>query len=380
MKYKYLLTQPYFDDDEQQKLMECLKSKWVTQGPMTEQFEKLFMQKHGGDYAIAVCNCTAGLHMAMMALEITIGDEVLVPAYTWITSANCIEYVGAKAVLVDVKDDFNLDPGKMEAAITENTKAVVVVHEFGRAAAMNEIMAIAKKNHLKVIEDCACAIGTKYKGKPVGTIGDIGVFSFHPRKVITTGEGGMCITSNEKLAKKLDSLRNHGLSVDTSDDNYGKPFYMGEYKILGYNLRLSDIQAAVGVAQIDKLDRLLIERKKCAENYFEMLKDCDMIKLPQNETDYGSTFQSFVILLKPGMEETRNRVMIELQRQGIQTKQGTHAVHRLGYYREKYGIKPEDYPVAAYCEDCSITLPIFPGMTKEDQKSIIERLLEALKL
>ncbi|MCX4351273.1 MAG: DegT/DnrJ/EryC1/StrS family aminotransferase [Lachnospiraceae bacterium] len=380
MKYKYLLTQPYFDDDEQQKLMECLKSKWVTQGPMTEQFEKLFMQKHGGDYAIAVCNCTAGLHMAMMALEITIGDEVLVPAYTWITSANCIEYVGAKAVLVDVKDDFNLDPGKMEAAITENTKAVVVVHEFGRAAAMNEIMAIAKKNHLKVIEDCACAIGTKYKGKPVGTIGDIGVFSFHPRKVITTGEGGMCITSNEKLAKKLDSLRNHGLSVDTSDDNYGKPFYMGEYKILGYNLRLSDIQAAVGVAQMDKLDRLLIERKKCAENYFEMLKDCDMIKLPQNETDYGSTFQSFVILLKPGMEKTRNRVMIELQRQGIQTKQGTHAVHRLGYYREKYGIKPEDYPVASYCEDCSITLPIFPGMTKEDQKSIIERLLEALKL
>lgn len=376
MKYKYLLTQPYFDDDEQQKLMECLKSKWVTQGPMTEQFEKLFMQKHGGDYAIAVCNCTAGLHMAMMALEITIGDEVLVPAYTWITSANCIEYVGAKAVLVDVKDDFNLDPGKMEAAITENTKAVVVVHEFGRAAAMNEIMAIAKKNHLKVIEDCACAIGTKYKGKPVGTIGDIGVFSFHPRKVITTGEGGMCITSNEKLAKKLDSLRNHGLSVDTSDDNYGKPFYMGEYKILGYNLRLSDIQAAVGVAQMDKLDRLLIERKKCAENYFEMLKDCDMIKLPQNETDYGSTFQSFVILLKPGMEKTRNRVMIELQRQGIQTKQGTHAVHRLGYYREKYGIKPEDYPVASYCEDCSITLPIFPGMTKEDQKSIIERLLE----
>ncbi len=380
MKYKYLLTQPYFDDDEQRKLMECLKSKWVTQGPMTEQFEKLFMQKHGGDYAIAVCNCTAGLHMAMMALEITIGDEVLVPAYTWITSANCIEYVGAKAVLVDVKDDFNLDPGKMEAAITENTKAVVVVHEFGRAAAMNEIMAIAKKNHLKVIEDCACAIGTKYKGKPVGTIGDIGVFSFHPRKVITTGEGGMCITSNEKLAKKLDSLRNHGLSVDTSDDNYGKPFYMGEYKILGYNLRLSDIQAAVGVAQMDKLDRLLIERKKCAENYFEMLKDCDMIKLPQNETDYGSTFQSFVILLKPGMEKTRNRVMIELQRQGIQTKQGTHAVHRLGYYREKYGIKPEDYPVASYCEDCSITLPIFPGMTKEDQKSIIERLLEALKL
>lgn len=147
MKYKYLLTQPYFDDEEQQKIKECLESKWVTQGPMTEQFEKLFMQKHGGDYAVAVCNCTAGLHMAMMALGITAGDEVLAPAYTWITSANCIEYVGAKAVLVDVKDDFNLDPEKMEAAITEKTKAVVVVHEFGRSAAMDEIMEIAKKHH-----------------------------------------------------------------------------------------------------------------------------------------------------------------------------------------------------------------------------------------
>lgn len=379
MGYKYLLTQPYFDDAELQKVKECLDSRWVTQGPMTEQFEKLFMQKHGGDYAIAVCNCTAGLHMAMMALGITEGDEVLVPAYTWITSANCIEYVGAKAVLVDVNENFNLDHEKMEAAITDRTKAVVVVHEFGRAAEMDEIMKIAERHQLRVIEDCACAIGTTYKGKPVGTFGDIGIFSFHPRKVITTGEGGMCITADETLAKKLDSLRNHGASVNTEDENFGKPFYMGEYDILGYNLRLSDIQAAVGVAQMDKLNQLLAERKACAEYYLELLKNCDMIKLPENEKDYGPTYQSFVILLKPGMEDTRNRVMIELQKEGIQTKQGTHAVHRLGYYREKYGIKAEDYPVAAYCEDSSITLPIFPGMTRENQEFIVERLLAALE-
>ena len=163
MSYKYLLTQPYFDGAELQKVQECLDSRWVTQGPMTEQFEKLFLEKHGGDYAVAVCNCTAGLHMAMMALGITTGDEVLVPAYTWVTSANCIEYVGAKAVMVDVNQDFNIDPKKLEAAITNKTKAIVVVHEFGRAADMDRIMEVSRKHQLKVVEDCACAIGTTYK-------------------------------------------------------------------------------------------------------------------------------------------------------------------------------------------------------------------------
>ena len=379
MAYQYLLTQPYFDDAEIKKVQECLDSRWVTQGPMTAQFEKLFMEKHGGAYAIAVCNCTAGLHMAMMALEIGVGDEVLVPAYTWITSANCIEYVGARAVFVDVDEHFNMDASKMEAAITEKTKAVVVVHEFGRAADMDAIMEVAKKYQLKVVEDCACAIGTSYKGAPVGTIGDIGVFSFHPRKVITTGEGGMCITASEELAKHLDCLRNHGSSVDPEDENFGKPFYMGEYNVLGYNLRLSDIQSAVGVAQMDKLDSLLAERKGCAEVYLELLKDCDMVIVPANDVEFGPTYQSFVILLQQGMERTRNQVMLELQKLGIQTKQGTHAVHRLGYYKDKYQICAGDYPMAAYCEDCSITLPIFPGMTRENQEFIVDRLLAALE-
>lgn len=381
MSYKYLLTQPYFDENELIKVKECLNSKWVTQGSMTEQFERLFMEKHGGRYAIAVCNCTAGLHMAMMALGIGDGDEVLVPAYTWITSANCIEYVGAKAVFVDVSsNNFNMDPDKMKDAINEKTKAIVVVHEFGCAAPMDEIMEIAIKHNLKVVEDCACAIGTSYKGKPVGTFGDIGVFSFHPRKVITTGEGGMCITANAELAKRLDSLRNHGVYADATDERYGNPFYMGEYNILGYNLRLSDIQAAVGIAQMDKLEMLLAERRKCAANYIELLKECVEVKVPEHDDIYGSTFQSFVILLDKGKEKVRDKVMLMLQKEGIQTKQGTHAVHRLGYYKEKYHLNAEDYPVAAYCEDCSITLPIFPGMAEENQKFIVEKLINAIEI
>lgn len=380
MNYKYLLTQPYFDEMELQKVKECLDSKWVTQGAMTEQFEKLFMEKHGGDYAVAVCNCTAGLHMALMALEVGVEDEVLVPAYTWITSANCIEYVGAKAVFVDVDyRTFNIDPEKMEEHITKKTKAVVVVHEFGCAADMDKIMAVAKKHGLKIIEDCACAIGTAYKGKPVGTFGDIGVFSFHPRKVITTGEGGMCITTNKEIAKKLDMLRNHGGFVNTEDIDYGAPYYMGEYNILGYNFRLSDIQAAVGVAQMDKLEWILRERKECAEYYIELLKDNKDIILPMNKAEYGSTYQSFVILLEQHLKKIRNPLMLALQKEGIQTKQGTHAVHRLGYYKNKYGVKEDDYPIAAYCEDYSITLPIFPKMKRKQQEMIVLKLCGEMK-
>lgn len=381
MQYKYLLTQPYFDEQEIEKVKECLNSRWVTQGPMTAEFEKLFLEKHGGQYAVAVSSCTAGLHMAMLALGIEAGDEVLVPAYTWVTSANCIEYTGAKAVFVDVdRNNFNINPAKIEEAIHENTKAIVVVHEFGCAAPMDEIMKIAERYSLRVVEDCACAIGTKYNGKPVGTIGDIGVFSFHPRKVITTGEGGMCVTSKKELAQSLDQLRNHGNIVDAMSSAYGRPYYMGDFDLLGYNFRLSDIQAAVGVAQMDKLDDLLAARKKCAVYYAKLLQNNSQIKLPEQNEKYGPTYQSFVVLLNDVNVKKRNFVMEYLQKREIQTKQGTHAVHRLTYYKNKYGLKEGDYPEAVLCEDTSITLPIFPNMEQTDQDFIVENLSIALEL
>lgn len=380
MDYQHYLTRPYFDDVELEYVKECLNSGWVTQGPMTKRFEQLFMEKHGGDYGIAVCNCTAGLHMAMVALGIGEGDEVIVPAYTWVTSANCVEYTGARVVLADVDSSkFNIDPEAIRKAISPRTKGIVVVHEFGCAAEMDKILEIVKEYNLFLIEDCACAIGTKYNGQPVGTFGDIGVFSFHPRKVITTGEGGMCITKDPKIAKLLDQLRNHGMSVDERDQTYGAPFYMGHFNILGYNFRLSDIQAAIGVAQMEKLETLVEERRKCAYNYIKLLKDCHKIILPETDEKYGPTFQSFVILLKPGMEKVRNSAMLKLQKQGIQTKQGTHAVHRLKYYKEKYGFEENAYPVSAYCEDCSITLPIYPGLKVDSQEEIVSNLLESLK-
>ena len=169
------------------------------------------------------------------------------------------------------------------------------------------------------------------------------------------------------------------MSIDENDQTYGAPFYMGHFNILGYNFRLSDIQAAVGVAQMEKLEELIEERRKCARNYIELLKDCNHIILPETGNKYGPTFQSFVILLRPGMEKARNRAMLKLQKKGIQTKQGTHAVHRLKYYKEKYRFQDNDYPVSSYCEDCSITLPIYPGMKLEVQEEIVSNLLESLK-
>ncbi len=370
------ITKPYFDDSELEYLKKSLESGWVTQGPMTELFEQKFKKYHPSKHAYAVSSCTAALHIAMLALGIKPGDEVIVPAYTWITSASCVEYVGASVRFVDVKPDtYNMDPDKLEAEITERTKAIIVVHLFGCAADMDEIMAIANRYNLRVVEDCACAIGTKYKGKPVGTIGDIGCFSFHPRKAITTGEGGICCTDDDEIAARICQLRNHGARVDKDNPAYGHPYYMNEYDIVGYNLRMSDIQAAVGVAQFDKLEMLLKDRQDSAAYYRDRLSRKDNVILPNGDDIYGHTYQSFVVILADHDVYHRNCIMDYMKEKGIQTRPGTVALHRTKYNRNRYSLGANRFPVACISEDCSITLPIYPFMKREDQDIVIEALL-----
>ena len=371
------ITTPYFDERELQKVKECLDSGWVTQGPMVQEFESLFRIYQNCKYSVAVSSCTAALHIAVMALGLKEDDEVIVPAFTWITSASCAEYVGARVRFVDVeKETMNIDPFKIEEAVTKRTKAIVAVHLFGNPARMDEIMTIAEKYQLRVIEDCACAIGTIYKGKKVGTIGDVGCFSFHPRKAITTGEGGMCSTNDEKSYEKLLQYRNHGASAIRRGDEYGKPYYMGIYDDIGYNLRLSDIQAAVGVAQFEKIDRLLQNRNDSAQYYIEKLSNINKIILPTSDSDCRHMYQSFVILIKSGDREQRNFIMDKMQMEGIQTRPGTIAITRTEYNRTKYGLRIGDYPGAEFCEDASITLPIYPFMERREQDRIIELLRE----
>lgn len=371
------IASPKFDENEIEKVRECLASGWVTQGPMVQQFEQQIGGIHGAKFAMATTSCTAALHLATMALELRSGDEVIVPAFTWVTSAHCAEYVGAKAVFVDIDlATFNLDPVAVEAAITPKTKAIVVVHLFGKAAPMREILEIANRHGLRVIEDAACAIGTRYEGRPIGAMGDIGCFSFHPRKVITTGEGGMVTTNNPELAERVRWLRNHGATGPAFGADASKPYTMSTFDLLGYNLRLSDIQAAVGIAQVGKLEHLLAERRRLALLYSELLAEIDELVLPSD--DPGHTYQSYVIRVRSGSMLIRNSVMERLAAKSIQTRPGTHAVHRLGYYVNRYAIAAQEFPNACLAEDSSITLPIFPDMTNEQVAYVVKQIAEAL--
>jgi dTDP-4-amino-4,6-dideoxygalactose transaminase len=347
---------------------------------MTSRFERVVAERHRAKHALATTSCTAALHLAALALELGPGDEVIVPAFTWVTSAHCAEYVGAKSVFVDIDaDSFNIDIEKLAASITPRTRAIVAVHLFGLAADMDAILTLAQRHGLSVIEDAACAIGTSYKGHPVGVLGDIGCFSFHPRKIITTGEGGMVTTNRDELAKAIAALRNHGSTglPDPGDEAHG-PWTMATFDRLGFNLRLSDIQAAVGLAQMAKLERLLTERRGRAERYSGLLAAITDIAIPTRTNCDGHSFQSYVVRVVEGGRARRNRIMDYLGRNEIATRPGTHAVHRLGYYRNRYGYRADSFPVASRCEDTTITLPLFPGMSDSDQDRVIETFLEAL--
>lgn len=376
------ITEPYFGDEEIQLLRECLASKWVTQGPFVSRFEKLFADRHQVSHAVATTSCTAALHLAGLAVGLRPGDEVLVPAFTWITSAHTAEYAGAKAVFVDVDlRTFNLDPLLLEEAVTVRTKAIVAVHLFGLAAPMDSIRALADRHGLAVIEDAACAVGTTYMGTPVGAFGDVGCFSFHPRKVITTGEGGMLTTNRDDLFNRLQYLRNHGATGIPPNADPSRPYTMAAFDELGFNLRLSDIQAAVGVAQMGRLEHLLSERRASAGRYDHLLSDLvarGEIFLPFRPAWSEHSFQSYVIRLVEGGGGRRNRVMDHLAEHRIQTRPGTHAVHRLGYFARKYRLRPEQFPNACLAEDTTITLPIFPGMSASDAEYVVGILTSAL--
>jgi dTDP-4-amino-4,6-dideoxygalactose transaminase len=375
------ITEPSFDETEIEMLRAVLASKWVTQGPMTERFEGLIAKRQKAAHALACTSCTAALHLSTMALGLGAGDEVIVPALTWVTSAHAAEYVGAKAVFADIDlSTFNIDPKALEAAITPRTKAVVAVHLFGLAAPMDEIRAICAPRGVRVIEDAACAVATTYKGAPVGALGDIGCFSFHPRKVVTTGEGGAVTTNHDDLAAAVRSLRNHGATglPPATDEPHG-PWTMGTFERLGFNLRLSDIQAAVGVAQMAKLDALVADRRATARRYSEMLRDINDLALPEAGDVEGHTYQSYVIRLLDGGRKRRNAVMQAMAVAEMQSRPGTHAVHRLGYYKTKYGLRPEQFPNAATAEDTTITLPIMPYMRASDQERVVATVRAALK-
>jgi perosamine synthetase len=379
------ITKPLFGDEERRAILQPLETGWVAQGPCVAEFERRFAAYVDTPFAIATSSCTAALHLALVASGVGPGDEVIVPAFTWVATANVVEMQGARPVFVDIElDTFNIDADRIEQAITARTKVLVPVSLFGISAPMSPIVGLARKYGLKLVEDAACALGGWYRGRPAGTGGDVGCFSFHPRKVITTGEGGMLVTADEDTAARLRSLRDHGASTsDLARHRGARSYVLPDFDMVGYNYRLTDLQGAVGVAQMARLESILEQRSRLAARYLQLLSGKTALRMPVVPEGCRHGYQSFVCLFQPervGLDTVqrlhveRNLLMDRLEAAGIATRPGTHAVHMLGYYREKYGLKPEDFPQAFLADQLTLALPLYAQMTDEEQDYVVEQI------
>jgi dTDP-4-amino-4,6-dideoxygalactose transaminase len=366
------ISLPVTGVEEWEATREPLETGWITSGPKVREFESLFAEIHGVKHAFAVTSATTALHLALVALEVGPGDEVIVPAFTWVATANVVVYCGAKPVFVDVdQSTFNLDPEDLRKRISDKTKAIIPVHLFGLCADMDLIKEIC--GDIPLVEDAACAAGATYKGKYAGNLGTIGCFSFHPRKSITTGEGGMITTNDDVLADRISKLRNHGAEVSEEQRHHGpKPYILPDFNMLGFNYRMTDLQGAVGVVQIKKLKSFIAEREKWSNFFKEELKNVEWLELPDYSAEFGHGWQSFVTNVNPEKAPmSRNDIMEILQENGISTRPGTHAVHMLNYYKDNYGLNADDFPNAKFVNDNSMAIPLHNRMTKEDFEYVV---------
>lgn len=379
------ISRPYFGKEERAAVQEPLVSGWVVQGPKVAEFEAQFAEFTGAREAVATTSCTTALHLSVVALGLSPGDEVIVPAFTWVSTANVVEYQGATPVFCDIQlETFNIDPSLVESLITERTVGIMPVHLFGLPAPMREIQEIADRHGLWIVEDAACAFGTRVSGRHVGTFGEAGCFSFHPRKSITTGEGGILTTNDPALASKARSMRDHGASrSDFARHESRGSFRLADYDVLGFNYRMTDLQGALGCAQMQRADFILSERARLAHGYQEKLQGLRWLCLPEEGEAEDHGWQAFVTTFAPEeptlansreLCEKRNQLMLKLEDEGIATRPGTHAVVETGLYSSLYDLKPEQFPNAHLAAALSLALPLFPGMTEAD----LDRVADAL--
>jgi len=369
------ISLPVTGEEEWMAAKEPLMTGWLTSGPKVREFEKNFAERHNVKHAVAVTSATTALHLAVAALGIKAGDEVIVPAFTWVSTANVVLYQGAKVVFADVDPHtFNIDTNDLKKKITSKTKAIIPVHLFGLCADIDEIKNIA--GDIPLIEDAACAAGAGYKNTPAGALGNIGCFSFHPRKSVTTGEGGMVTTNDDKIADTVMKLRNHGASISEEERHHGpKPYILPDFNMMGFNYRMTDLQAAIGIVQLSKLDKFIDEREKWAKFYSEKLAAFDWIRTPEFSSDYKHGWQSYVTYIDESKSPlSRNDLMEYLQGKGVSTRPGTHAVHMLTYYANLYGINPVDFPGARDANNFSMAIPLHNRMSPEDYEYIIKQI------
>lgn len=369
------IARPATGDEEWQALREPLMTGWLTQGPKVAAFEAAFAARHGARNAVATTSCTTALHLILAALGVGPGDEVIVPAFTWVATANVVLFCGATPRFVDVdRRTFNVTPGSIAKKVTPRAKAIIAVHLFGLCADVDAIAAAAPG--VPLIEDAACAIGSAYKGRPAGSLGLAAAFSFHPRKSITTGEGGMITTSDERLADTARMLRNHGASVSEEERHRGpRPYLLPDFNLLGFNYRMTDLQGAVGLVQLSRLEGFLAERHRWAAFYTRELAHVPWLVLPTVPEGYDHGWQAYVCYVDEARAPMPRDVIMEyLQRKGISVRPGTHAVHMLGLYRDRFGFHPDDYPAARDCDRHAMALPLHNRLTVDDAHYVVETL------
>ncbi|MCK6684793.1 MAG: DegT/DnrJ/EryC1/StrS family aminotransferase [Thermoanaerobaculia bacterium] len=377
------LTRPFFDSSEEEGALRVLRSGWVGQGEEVAAFEQEFARYTGAHHAVAVSSCTAALHLSVLAAGIGPGDEVIVPAFTWISTASAVELSGARAVFCDVgATDFNISVDDFVRKVTPRTKAVIPVHQFGLAAEIANLVKECNERGLTLIEDAACALGTEVETRSVGTFGEFGCFSFHPRKSITTGEGGMVVVRQEPMRRLLRCYRDIGADRDGVRTGFHPSGGLPEFPVLGLNYRMTDLQAAVGRSQLRKLPEIVRMRRELADLYRSefSVREIDVWLRAPGVTGGGlHSFQAFVGMLTPSCQDSdtidrwarfRNDILQGAAECGIQMRPGTHAPAFLSYFRGKYAVTPSDFPNAWNAERLSLALPLYAGMSWEDVRRV----------
>ena len=370
------VIRPWLGEAEAEAAAAVVRSGWVAQGPRVAEFEAAFAASAGAGHGVAVSSCTTGLHLALYLLGIEAGDEVVVPSFSFIATANAVRYVNATPVFADVDPvTGNLTPDTVDAVVTPRTVAVLGVHQGGVPFDVDALQALCDKRKLALVHDSACAAGSTYRGGPVSAGASLAAWSFHPRKLLTTGEGGMVTTSDQDWAARLRRLREHGMSVSAADRHASGSVRLEEYDEVGFNFRMTDMQAAVGLIQLAKLPEVIARRRELAQRYHKTLAEIDGLTWV-DDPEYGTTnYQSFWVVLPESYQGTVIDVLSALVQRGISARRGIMAAHLEPAYRDAR----VDLPVTEHLTSRSLVLPLFHQMTEQEQDQVVTALGEILR-
>lgn len=370
MKVPYFV--PWINDEDRRSVQVSLRQRWLTNGPILQKFEKKFSKYIDTNFSLGVGSATQALHLALRAINVQKQDEIIVPSFTFAATANAVTYCGGKPILVDVTNDtFTIDPAKIRKKITKKTKGIVVVHYGGQSCEMKEIKQIARSAGIKLIEDCAHALGSTYLHKKCGSIGDAGCFSFYPTKVITTGEGGMVTTNKSEIYKKVRILRSQGMDIFPKEREK-KATWKYDVVDLGYNYRLDEIRSALGLSQFKRVNQINNLRIKIAKKYNKLLQNIKGITIPATKSDRNHIYHLYSIKIEKEYPLTRDALFLKLHKNGIGTSVQYYPLHLMTYNKGKFSTK--DFPISNQLKDLILCLPIYPTMTEKQIKYVVSKL------